>query len=72
MPVDLFGDGSIAIAGKPAPTFDLSVYCIGLNLIAILPSYLPARPVIQTAVFRLLPSQTIERICALERLAALG
>ena len=45
---------------------------LGLNLMVILPSYLTARPVIHTAVFRLLPSQTIERICALERLPALG
>lgn len=58
--------------GQARSTFDLGVYCIGLNPITILPSYLPARSVIQTPVFRLLPSQTIERICALERLAALG
>lgn len=45
---------------------------IGLNLPPILPSYSIARPAIQTPVFRLLPSQTIERICALERLPALG
>lgn len=45
---------------------------VGLNLLEVLASYLAARPVFQTAVFRMLPSQTIERICALERLSALG
>jgi len=45
---------------------------VRLNPMVILASYLAPRPVIQTAVFRLLPSQTIERICALERLPALG
>ena len=61
------------MAGKPAPTGDSVVRVeFGLNLLAVLPSYLAARPAIQTAVFRLLPSQTIERICALERSSALG
>ena len=45
---------------------------VGLNLSDVLASYSALRPGIQTAVFRLLPSQTIERICALERLPALG
>jgi len=56
------------IADKPAP----KAARIGLNLLPVLASYLAPRPVIQTAVFTLLPSQTIERICALERLSALG
>ena len=44
----------------------------GLNLSGVLVSYLAVWPVIQTAVFRLLPAQTTECICALERLSALG
>ncbi|KTC51511.1 hypothetical protein AO262_15715 [Pseudomonas fluorescens ABAC62] len=67
------GSCEAVIAGKPAPTGDRVVrMAIGLNLLAVLPSYLAARPAIQTAVFRLLPAQTTERICALERLSALG
>ncbi|WP_221035758.1 hypothetical protein, partial [Pseudomonas salomonii] len=58
---------------KPAFTRELRwLGELGLNLSGVLVSYSAVWPVIQTAVFRLLPAQTTECICALERLSALG